>query len=85
MRIMEEIIRGLVLFSLTSYIIMTCIELTLGNNDYFIAKLAVILLYICAIFARRQLKKVQRINSISNTDKVSQELYMQILKQEREK
>lgn len=85
MRILEEVIRGLVLFSLSSYVIMTCIELTNNSDEYFLPKLAVILLYICAILTRKQLNKRKRINTLGDGEKVSHELYMEILRRENNK
>lgn len=85
MKILEEVTRGLVLFSLTSYVIMTCIELLNHSDEYFLPKTAVILLYICAILTRKQLEKRNRINSIADSEKVSQELYMEILRREKSK
>lgn len=85
MMILEEVIRGLVLFSLSSYVIMTCIELLNNSNEYFFTKVAVITLYICCIYARRRLEKHKRRNSITDSEKVSQELYTELLRHENSK
>lgn len=86
MKILDEVIRGIVIFCLTGYVTMTCIELTHNaSNEYFIPKVILIVFYICAILTRKKLERGKRINTLSEGEKVSQELYMELLRRENNK